>query len=288
MLPEENMARRLLQRHGLTPPFNLEALVSNYANLDKRGFPTDADGISIGIDGGTTPEIILNTKHYPTRQRFTLAHELGHIIIPWHTGTIVSHTQLSISTEVKCEYRVMETEANRFAAELLLPTDWINLLYSNSNNICQFLKKVLKDSGASQDAVLIKVFNTVEEMLILTEVNSYNELIKVYQTKSVPSIKIPEETNLSKNPPFNSTILVERFSLGNRNYLLWKFENHSTLDSDYREWREILSQIMKECDLKSLQSSINAVLPSVYQRNKTKSRDEIIVKVIMAYEGRQK
>ncbi|CCV52142.1 ImmA/IrrE family metallo-endopeptidase [Yersinia enterocolitica] len=59
----------------------------------------------------------VNSLHHPHRQRFTIAHEIGHYI---------KHTMLSNSFEDKVFFRNgemnnMETEANRFAAELLMP-----------------------------------------------------------------------------------------------------------------------------------------------------------------------
>lgn len=60
------------------------------------------DGVTIRTEH-TSPCIFLNTNQPNDRMRFTLAHELGHIIM---------HKNPSVT---------METEANAFAAELLMP-----------------------------------------------------------------------------------------------------------------------------------------------------------------------
>lgn len=135
MRPEEKFACRLLERHNLIPPYNLEELVSLYAKVNFLDFPinTDADGVSLGLKQSDKPKIYINSSRYKVRQRFTLAHELGHVIIPWHIGNIVSHTDIkisedrtNISSQIKgredYDYMEIESEANRFAAELLIPT----------------------------------------------------------------------------------------------------------------------------------------------------------------------
>ncbi len=159
MNPVEKMAARVLSRHGLRPPYELESLVSEYGQIEYHSFPISADGITVGIGGETKPSILINTQLPVTRQKFTLAHELGHIIIPWHTGTIVSHID-SILADL--EYREMESEANQFASELLIPQSWILEIKEDFNSVEGFINRVLVDTGASRDAVLIKVFNVLD------------------------------------------------------------------------------------------------------------------------------
>ena len=140
MTPVEKMAARVLARHRLQPPYDLDTLVKNYADIEEHHFPFDADGVTIGIGGDKKPQILINSSPPMTRKKFTLAHELGHIIIPWHTGTIVSH----INPEgANLEYREMESEANQFAAELLIPKGWLLNLQNNFTSAESFLKKIV-------------------------------------------------------------------------------------------------------------------------------------------------
>jgi len=287
MLPEEKMARRLLIRHELEPPFNLEKLVSEYAVLEKRLIPFSADGISIDIDGKTKPRIIINSLNPNTRQRFTLAHELGHIIIPWHTGTILSHTK-DIDPSAKLEYKQMEAEANRFAAELLLPSDWIIRKKSEIHYLPDFLEYLLNASGASIEAAFIKVFNTLNDKVVLAEIDLNGKCINYHKTKNVPYAHALKSVNVLMESPFVKYSHIDDFYLSEKHYIAWSFEDGIIEENDPREWREILSSILEDCDAKDLLASINAVLPGVYQRNKEKPANEICSKVIMAYEGREK
>lgn len=56
--------------------------------------------------------IVLNSTHPPSRKRYTLAHELAHVVMR-HNETIPTDTN---------DYRMIENQANQFAAELLMPT----------------------------------------------------------------------------------------------------------------------------------------------------------------------
>src|SRR5688500_8404326 len=89
--PEVKLARKIIEKHSLTIPFNVEKLVSEYAEVIYRKIPiSGVDGISINLKTiGKQTKIVVNSSIPKTRQIFTLAHELGHIIIPWHLGTII-------------------------------------------------------------------------------------------------------------------------------------------------------------------------------------------------------
>ncbi len=70
----------------------------------------DFDGVSIITDKGNRV-IIINKYMSNDRKRFTLAHELGHIIM--HHGFLIP------------DYRDIEKEANEFASEFLMPSEVI-------------------------------------------------------------------------------------------------------------------------------------------------------------------
>ncbi len=54
------------------------------------------------------------------RKRFTLAHELGHLFLPWHSELMFG---CDISELDDYVYKPKEREANMFAAELLMPEE---------------------------------------------------------------------------------------------------------------------------------------------------------------------
>jgi Zn-dependent peptidase ImmA (M78 family) len=67
---------------------------------------------------GTTV-IGVNSRHAPTRQRFTVAHEIGHLLI--HKGQPVFIDRFVRVNWRNGESNREEVQANAFAAELLMP-----------------------------------------------------------------------------------------------------------------------------------------------------------------------
>lgn len=68
---------------------------------------------------GDTAHIWINAAEHPTRQRFTLAHELGHLLL--HPTGQMEFRDFNFRGP-------KETEANKFAAALLMPLDMLEPL----------------------------------------------------------------------------------------------------------------------------------------------------------------
>jgi Zn-dependent peptidase ImmA (M78 family) len=72
----------------------------------------------------------VNANHHPNRQRFTIAHECGHFLL--HQGEKLHVDKRESGWLVKLRdgksaagTNVDEMEANFFAAELLMPSEWL-------------------------------------------------------------------------------------------------------------------------------------------------------------------
>ncbi|MCX7720255.1 MAG: ImmA/IrrE family metallo-endopeptidase [Dictyoglomus thermophilum] len=87
------------------------------------------------------PMILINKRDNPLRQRFTIAHELGHFLLH-HSNTQI-YFDYPISKNPK-----LEKEANTFAASLLLPDfflkRYLNLPYQKISSIFQVSQKVIE------------------------------------------------------------------------------------------------------------------------------------------------
>ena len=75
-----------------------------------------------------TPTIVVNSLHHPNRRRFTLGHELAHYEL--HRAAIgtevhVDKRFLARDTNSSTGIDAREVEANRFAAELLVPRKFL-------------------------------------------------------------------------------------------------------------------------------------------------------------------
>lgn len=112
-----NLARKLLKDTGLgSPPISLqklgEYLEAKY-NLQLEGirdFSDKTSGVTITVDD--IPTIAFNKNQGWYRRRFTIAHEIGHYIMKTKHNSIASALDTTDPTE---------SEANEFAAELLMP-----------------------------------------------------------------------------------------------------------------------------------------------------------------------
>lgn len=75
---------------------------------------------------GRPPVIGVNSKHPPVRIRFTIAHEMGHLLL--HTKSELHVDQAVIRMRDQKTSRGTdddEMEANRFAAEVLMPESFL-------------------------------------------------------------------------------------------------------------------------------------------------------------------
>jgi Zn-dependent peptidase ImmA (M78 family) len=105
------------------PPVHVDRLAKK---LDLLLVPLPADdeisGAIIRKDGRVV--IAVNPAHHPNRQRFTVAHELGHYFLH---EKLAQHVDQNFrvawrNADSSKAINWMEIQANRFAAELLMPT----------------------------------------------------------------------------------------------------------------------------------------------------------------------
>lgn len=103
----------------------IKVLYSDMSDLDERG-DSVSGFVRVNPRSGQ-PEIVINANESFARQRFTIAHELGHIFLHWKwiPGKALDSTLAEITFRHQLTYDgediIREKEANEFAAELLLP-----------------------------------------------------------------------------------------------------------------------------------------------------------------------
>ena len=145
MGPGANFANILRKKHNLPIQFDIKVLVEEYATLEFKRFPpyaSNIDGVTLNLKKVDKPQVFINSSQPQKRLQFTLAHELGHIIIPWHTGNIVENfSDINIETSSN-NYSICESEADEFASELLLPSEWLSNLVQDIKSI-DSLKDIL-------------------------------------------------------------------------------------------------------------------------------------------------
>ena len=157
-------------RKSSDPTLCAKSLISAMNNII---FPLDVEKIALsvgikeikeldeeGFEGAlvTNPEKtigfinIASSIREHTRRRFTIAHELGHFLITTH-GNQFSCTSYDLSN-FSNKNKLMEAEANQFAAELLMPEEYFvkeiynrvpsyDLIQSLTDKFCSSLTSTL-------------------------------------------------------------------------------------------------------------------------------------------------
>jgi len=128
MPPRYNLARRKAQevlRQGKikSAPVPVETLARLLgAAIRLEPFPGELSGMVMRRPDGTAV-IGVNSIEGPTRQRFTIAHELGHLLMHRDEDVHVDERFPFAFRDPKSSKAIddKEIEANQFAAELLMP-----------------------------------------------------------------------------------------------------------------------------------------------------------------------
>jgi hypothetical protein len=129
------MARQLLAKQRITKP-----IVDVFAIAGAQGFEVRVKQLPEGLSGQLVGNVIeINAGEAPVRQRFTVAHELGHHALGTTHGLSRGSTQ-----------RAIEREADAFAGELLVPGS------------------MLRDQGTSDAAELRRAFQVSRPVLRIT------------------------------------------------------------------------------------------------------------------------
>lgn len=113
-------------------------------------FPDDFSGLIREVSGQTV--IGINKKHHPNRQRFTVAHEIGHYLLGHSVDHNIGLTDDVLSNDQNALETNKERDANIFAGELLMPT---NMLTSD----------VQKLRGQIQIPELAKLYKVSEQAM---------------------------------------------------------------------------------------------------------------------------
>lgn len=118
--PEQLVAELLRQNPQMPVPIPVED-IARAAGIEevKELSSNEFEGALICDDVKSRGVILYNGSRRRTRQRFTIAHELGHFLLPWQRRT--QFQCLPTDMDTSGPDSDWEVQASRFAAELLLP-----------------------------------------------------------------------------------------------------------------------------------------------------------------------
>lgn len=111
-------ARKLLHRGGFHVPVDLQA-VCEYLGIKLLVGDLDTlDGLFLAKQGGGMGIIVVNEHRSRVRKRFTIAHEIGHAVLNHFSISFLDGNGLNDNSW-------QERQANVFAAEFLMPRDFL-------------------------------------------------------------------------------------------------------------------------------------------------------------------
>lgn len=257
---EEKIAQRLSKKLGLEPPVDVYEIAKSRSIFYEINIPFNIDGICLDLKSiNKKPTIMLNSRMNPLRKRFTLAHEIGHIMIPWHTGDICDDID---SQDGRDEYFRMEREANLFAAELLMPRQWSTGICSRAEHLRGAMHTIQMVGGVSSLAAAIRT----------AEVGPAGYLVALIKDGRVGWSRRTEGTRA--RPPRRGTEFAaidmpafappEVLSYGETSYYWWKERDELAVGAIPQEpWRIILERILLDFpaeDRHKVRQSVNAII----------------------------
>ena len=110
--------------------------------------PLSQAGISIPIESETV--ILIKDKDVPVRQRFTLAHEIGHLFLDDVTiKQVWAHAPVGSGEQV---HDALETFCNDLASRILMPKAWITADLKDKSPVPSLMLQLANKYGVSCEA----------------------------------------------------------------------------------------------------------------------------------------
>jgi Zn-dependent peptidase ImmA (M78 family) len=152
----------IIRHYQSSAPVNVEAIIRDLGiELNKNADLDDEIAGQIEKIGGERYKISSNKKDHYFRKRFTLAHELGHYLL--HSDLIqdkfVDNKMYNYNDKMYRLYnkgisQFHETQANKFAATLLMPEDLVRECWRLT---APDLRKMANDFQVSPKAMEIRL-----------------------------------------------------------------------------------------------------------------------------------
>lgn len=159
-----SLANELLKDCGRTLPVDVESLaLAHGLKLEYLDLDSDVSGFLLFQNGGTV--LGVNKDQHPNRQRFTIAHELGHYLLHQEHAMSNYYTDKGVvffrDDTTSFGTDDFEKEANSFAAALLMPAKEIKekVLTPVRPTDETRIRQLASDFGVSQLAMTFRLTN---------------------------------------------------------------------------------------------------------------------------------
>lgn len=160
----ERRAEQLLKAAGVVNhPVSLDRVTRHLSiRVEYADLGNDCSGVLVRNRSAEGAVIGVNWAHHTNRQRFTVAHEIGHYVLHDAAAFVDKHYRVNFRNNTGSGTQNQEIEANRFAAALLMPREWVVRAFEDSD--CDFsedddeeLCELAKSFGVSPQAMAIRL-----------------------------------------------------------------------------------------------------------------------------------
>lgn len=168
-LIRQQVERILEAQECAGPPVLVEQVARRLGlKVQKEPAPDDLSGFLLRRPGDARAVIGVNSEHHPNRQRFSIAHEIGHFLL--HEGEVLHVDRKNDALRVKLRGRRAamgddpeEIEANLFAAELLMPERFLERDLERVREVDLYdedsLSKLARSYKVSTQALVFRLAN---------------------------------------------------------------------------------------------------------------------------------
>ena len=161
---KKEVQKLLLASRITKPPVRLEPIVKQLnAQIVPQTFPRALGISAILVKEGDHKIIGVNEVHAETRKRFSVAHEIGHLVLRANDAYLTVEkgieNVLLFTRSDKTPPDLIEKEANQFAAELLMPEDWIkeDFVKLYDQDVEDIVGRLAKKYDVSQTALMYRL-----------------------------------------------------------------------------------------------------------------------------------
>lgn len=195
-------------------PVALEPIATAVGIVEIAGQDTDSfEGVLITDAAKSRGSIAYNAASSVQRRRFTIAHELGHFLMPLHGANAQCvKTDMGVFVTKDASLR-REAEANRFAAALLMPR---RLFQTTSRRLgepeVEHILALADLYAVSKEAAVRRYVELCDDPCAV--IFSQNGVVRrTYKTANLPAISLRRDTSLPRQcASMQNSHLVGRIS----------------------------------------------------------------------------
>ncbi|MDO9378653.1 MAG: ImmA/IrrE family metallo-endopeptidase [Nocardioidaceae bacterium] len=290
--PEQALADKLVARLDLRPPVDVGALLSQFCDVVQDDFLGNADAVMYGLLEESKPLLLLNPQKSEQRIRFTLAHELAHLLIPWHVGTIECHPlsndydgtnqPAEESSSSSRGYRSLEDEADRFASRILVPRRFLDTLRGLSvREACV----ELESTNVSATAAMRAYSDSLSPGYALLVVSDNDTVISWHMAPQTVSPGF--RRGVVVDPAWLSTAVDRGRATYRNRSVIWMRSVTSLDESVSVPWRTLLDELLDGQQLRppareALWKTINGVAASANSASATSDPSAVAAAILNA------